>query len=60
MAVSPQPDTPQQPPKGMDPIDLPAANDLTVTLTPSRTLLPVAETGGRDFGGRPATGVQRG
>ena len=48
--VFPQPvprsDTPPQPPKDTDPVDLPAANDLTVTSTPSKTLLPVAETEG--------------
>ena len=48
--VFPQPvprsDTPPQSPKDTDPVDLPAANDLTVTSTPSKTLLPVAETEG--------------
>jgi len=50
MAVSPQlvprSNTPPQPSKDMDSVDLPTANDLTVTSTPSKTLLPVAETEG--------------
>jgi len=48
--VSPQPvsrsDTLPQPPKDAASVDLTAPNDLTVASTPSKTLLPVAETEG--------------
>ena len=48
--VSPQPiprsDTLPQPPRDANSVDPATANDLTVTSTPSKTLLPVAETEG--------------
>ena len=42
----PRSDTLPQPSKDATPVDLAAPNDLTVTSTPSKTLLPVAETEG--------------
>jgi len=42
----PRSDTLPQPSKDGTPVDLAAPNDLTVTSTPSKTLLPVAETEG--------------
>ena len=42
----PRSDTLPQPPKDANKVDPAAANDLTVTSTPSKTLLPVSETEG--------------